>query len=103
MASVTIVLGRAKSKYAENNDPMPVPNAAYDLQQDMTSSGTSQATTITATDKRQFWSVTATGGDIRVLFATAPVVTAATGWKVLDGQTREFGAEVGQKAAIIDA
>lgn len=103
MATVTIVLGKATSKFGENNDPMPIPNAAYDEQQDITSSAASQPTTIVADDKRQYWSVTASGGNVRVVAGAAPTATATTGWLVIDGQTREFGAVLGQKLAIIDA
>lgn len=70
--------------------------------EDITSSGTSQATTATAStgDAAQ---VTVTGGAVRVAFGPSPTATATDAILILDGQTREFGGlQSGDKCAVID-
>jgi hypothetical protein len=49
-----------------------------------------------------FWSVTASGGNVWVLFGSNPTAVAESGYLILDGQTREFGAKSSQKVAVID-
>lgn len=73
----------------------------------ITSSASSQDSGLTATYETgtNYWSITASGGDVSVLFgATLPTATAATGWLITDGQTREFLISPNAlKCAVIDA
>lgn len=83
-----------------------LPDAEPYAQQDITSSGSSQATTIACPSGAEglyAWSVTSYGGAVRLTAGAAPTATAATGWIVPDGQTREFAAKGGQKLAVINA
>lgn len=72
----------------------------------ITSSGVSQATTITAgtlMGQDEFWVVTASGGPIWVTFAAVPVAAAGVSWLVPDGVTLWLRATPGNKAAVVDA
>lgn len=74
--------------------------------QTITSSASSQATTITATTPSgadEFWGVTSVGGNVWVTFAAVPVAAVGTTWLCPDGETVWFRATPGYKAAVIDA
>lgn len=47
--------------------------------------------------------VTASGGNVYVAFAAAPVATSGKRRLVLDGQTRTFQVQALHKAAVVDA
>lgn len=69
--------------------------------ENITSSGTSQQTTITA-QTHDAAQITVTGGAVRVAFGPNPTAVAAS-ILILDGQTREFGGlSNGDKCAVID-
>lgn len=109
MAKVDIIIAGCSGQGAGGR-PLPVPDPVPVLHEVKTSSGTSSPTTGAAageagTKTNQVWVITVSGGDVRVKFGAAPVAADAAdgGWLVLDGQTREFTALGGHKAAVIDA
>lgn len=102
MATVNIVLTSARTKQT-GGDLMPVADAEYAAQADITSSGSSQQANITASNNQQAWVITAAGGNVRVAFGANPTAAAGAGWLIVDGQTRDFGARHGQKVAVINA
>ena len=76
----------------------PIPDATGTI----TTSGTSQATTITSNGS--YARISAVGGVIRYAVGAAPVAVAGSGDWVLDGQTVDIGPlNVGDKIAVIDA
>lgn len=106
MATVDIAIAAAQTRGANGGtlpvyDPVPVDT---DL---ITSSGTSQQTdfTVPAGSYGLVWCFTVTGGNVRVKFGDNPTAVAAEdgGWLILDGQTRDFAATAGHKAAVITA
>jgi hypothetical protein len=106
MATVDIAIAAVQTRGSYGGtvpviDPVPVDT---DL---ITSSGTSQLTdfSVPAGTSGYVWVFTVTGGNVRVKFSDNPVAVAAEdgGWLILDGQTREFGATAGHKAAVITA
>lgn len=81
----------------------PVVAAHPRAKQLVTSSGTSQATTITA-QANEVCEITASGGPVWVAFGAAPTAAAGSDHLILDGQSRQFGMLIpGEKVAIIDA
>lgn len=76
----------------------PTPNATATI----TTSGTSQATTVSA-QEGDFIRVTASGGAIRIAIGAAPVALAGSGDWLLDGDTMDLGPlKYGDKIAVID-
>jgi hypothetical protein len=76
----------------------PIPDATATL----TTSGTSQATTITS--KGTYARISAVGGAIRYAVGPAPTALAGSGDWVLDGMTVDIGPlNIGDKIAVIDA
>ena len=67
-----------------------------------TSSGTSQATTATATADRNYVRVVASGGNVFLAFGTSPTAVTATGHLLIDGVPEVFFLENGFKVALID-
>ena len=97
MATVQITFGAAVDGVA------PVAAMQPAAAETITSSGTSQATTIT-TRRGQICSVTASGGNVWVTAAGTPTASAGTTHLVPDGATRDFGfLEDGWRIAVIDA
>lgn len=96
MATVNIVRTRIGAGVA-------VAAAAYIDQQNITSSGTSQATTNAADGDDQFWVVKVSGGDVYMAAGTSPTAVSGTGWLIKDGERLEFAASPSQKLAVIDA
>lgn len=85
-----------------------IPDSVPISKESKTTSGSSSATSIAVPGKgrgngRLFWSVTAVGGDVWVAFGATPVASAGNDWLIPAGSTREFAAEGGQKAAVINA
>lgn len=87
------------------NAVMPTPDSAAYGTDSITSSASSQQSSITVpSDGRQYyWVVTVSGGDVWVKFGDDPTAAAGDGWLVADTTTRDWSAHGGQKAAIIDA
>lgn len=86
-----------------NGDPMPIPDAAAVSREVITSSATSQQSTVTGI-VRGMWRVSANGGDVLLQFGDDPTVSASNfDDVVLDGTTVDFGARSGQLVAVIDA
>lgn len=96
MATVQITFGAAMDGIA------PVVAAVPRAAEDITSSGTSQASAITA-QRGEKCQITASGGAIWVKFGSAPTASAGNDHLITDGSTREFGfLETGWKVALID-
>lgn len=104
MAEVTIALSAYRINDLEGKAPaLPAEYHSVDVK---TSSGSTQQSSITAPyipGAILVWEVTASGGDVRVIFGDNPTATTTTGRRVVDGQTREFTGRPGQKMALIDA
>lgn len=107
-ATVNVVLStcNTESRWA---GAMPVANSIPQATGEVTSSGASQAITLTAvgtgrTSPRavsDVWCVTVTGGAINLAFNAD--ATTSTQWLVLDGQTRWFGVTAdGETINVID-
>lgn len=106
MATVHVCLAHVIARAA--GGPAPVVQSVPVGSDTVTSSGTSAQSSLTASPSgvagSQFWSVTATGGNVFVAFGSDPTAAADAGWLVLDGQTREFStSQTGEKIAIKDA
>lgn len=103
MAKAHCVIAQASTRAITGSVAKSVPVS----KETITTSGTSQATTIAtpaANGDAYVWQVTASGGNIWVKFAASPTASAGNDWLILDGQTREFGASVAaEKVAVIDA
>jgi hypothetical protein len=97
MATFHVSFGRAGDSGIE---VMPArPNAS----QAITTSGSSQASTITAKQGDQC-RVTVTGGNVYIAFGASPTAVSTTGYLLLDGDKDYFGAlNAGDKVAVIDA
>ena len=67
-----------------------------------TSSGTSQATTATATVDRNYVRVVASGGNVYLAFAASPTAVTGTGHLLIDGIPEIFFLENGFKVALIN-
>lgn len=80
----------------------PVAGAIPSGSEVISSTGTSQATTIAAGNNS---AVTITAdGPVWVAFGSSPVAAEGTDWLILAGQTRDFGRIApGSKVAVIDA
>lgn len=97
MATVHVAFARAM------DGPAPVIASRPASSQVITSSASSQATTITA-GNHEVCVVTATGGAVWVQIAGTPVAAAGSDWLIPDGTTREFGhVPPGSKVAVINA
>lgn len=96
MATVQVNFGTAMGAGAPAFPP------AVNAGQAITSSGTSQATTITARSG-DYAHVTAVGGAIMVEISNNPTAASGVTWIVADGETKLFGPlKDGDKVAIID-
>ena len=83
--------------------PAPVVAGVPEAKQTITSSGTTQSTTIAAAPGN-ICQITATGGNVWAAFGASPTAAAGSDHLIIDGQTREFGfLAPGYKVAIIDA
>lgn len=103
-AKVTVCLSPLSNRAATGATIQAPPAAVRADQVDITTSATSQATTIVA-QANEIWVVTVKGGDVRMAADVdeQPVALNNRGTKLLDGSTRPFTAEAGQKLAFIDA
>ncbi len=101
-AKVTVTLSALSNRAATGASIPAAPAAVRAQQADITTSGTSAATTIVA-EANELWVVTVKGGDVRMAAGEAPTALNNQGPKLLDGTTRPFTAEEGQKLAFIDA
>ncbi|MGB3830908.1 MAG: hypothetical protein WA975_03480 [Mesorhizobium sp.] len=106
MATLSVVIAQTYNPKRGYRDPVPAatPFAAEKI----TTSGTSQKSTIGSTGVYgafgSYWILTASGGDMWVKFGTDPTAAAGSQWLILDGQTREFAVDAdAQKVAVIDA
>lgn len=54
---------------------------------------------VEAVSDEQFWTISATDAAIRIDFRTP--VTATTGWLIHAGETRFFGARIGQSPSVV--
>lgn len=102
MATVAISLCVSNARVQQQPvvDDVPVATNAA-----ITSSGTSQASSITASQQGGadvFWCVTSVGGAVWVTFAAAPVAASGTTFLVADGATLWVRATPGNKCAVID-
>ena len=99
MAQVVVVFAKASAPGAWGHLPIIEPGGQSE---ELTSSGTSGATTITA-NAGDVARVTAANGNVWVKFGSAPTAVVADIHFVLSGQTLEFG-PLGKddKCAVID-
>lgn len=96
MATVQITFGAAMDGIA------PVAAAIPEAAEDLTSSASSQQSTITS-KRGQVCQITASGGAIWAKFGTNPTASAGNDHLIPDGSTREFGfLQDGYKVAILD-
>lgn len=103
MALVHITLSRVDDR-GDTGGSLPIVTSVPELAETITSSGTSQVSTIAA-DKadRRVWTITA-GGNVWVRFAETPVAASGVGQLVLAGQSRDFSVTAaGEKVAVKDA
>ena len=103
MATVNVVLTKVEGYDDSGRHVIPVPAADYKVQENFTSSGTSQATTAAAAGRDEVWCVTVSGGDVYVSVGSSPTAASGTGWLIKDGVTWQASAEADQKLALIDA
>lgn len=97
MATVHITFRQAMDGVA------PVVAAVPRAKESITSSGASQASTITA-QRGEKCQITVSGGDVYVAFGASPTASAGNDDLISAGSTREFGfLETGWKVALIDA
>ena len=101
-AKVTVTLSPLSNRAATGATIQAPPAAVRAQQADITTSSTSQPTAIVA-EVNEIWMVTVKGGDVRMAAGEAPAAVNNQGIKLLDGSTRPFTAEAGQKLAFIDA
>lgn len=98
MATAQVMFGRTPVT------GIPVASAGFSSNQVFTTSGTSQATTLAAKQGDSVVTVTVTGGNVYIKTGTAPTAVAdATSILILDGTTRDFGINLGDKLAVINA
>jgi hypothetical protein len=106
MATVAITLSAVSNKARSGlNAIVPIQDAEPYASAFATSSATSQQAAISpfAGEADQFWTITATGGDVWAAFGEDPVAAPGNQWLIASGTTREFAAKSGQVLAIIDA
>jgi len=105
MATVNIVLTTSKTRVTSGSNSVPIPASVAKAGQNITSSGTSQQSTITgAAAGKDMWVITATGGNVYLDFGADPTAAAGDKYLVVADQTREFGVSVNsEKVAVIDA
>lgn len=99
MASVNITLSKRDGGVLV----MPLTKARYDDQREMEPTSASQVPDIHADHDHGnalIWEISS-DVDIRVMFGEDPVVTMATGRRLFAGIPYTFGAERGQKVAVI--
>lgn len=107
MAAVHIAIGYSKGR-GVGGAQLPVRSSQAPRSEAFTSSSSSQATSLTATqaeiDQGALWFVTSTGGAIDVTSGTSPTATNANSHRVTDGATMELAISVvGEKLAFKDA
>jgi hypothetical protein len=99
MATVNIkffrpdLLGEAVATYSENSTV---------VNEVITSSGTSQETTGSATNGNTHIRVVATGGNVWLTFGEDPTAVTATGHLLIEGIPEVFAVPAGYKVAVID-
>jgi len=104
MATVHITLnGISNSGNAFTGVTQPVLDAIPAGKETITSSGTSQATTLAAANEFQFFEIVATGGNVWIKAGTAPTAAESDDRLVLDGERVHLAAKTGHKIAVIDA
>lgn len=97
MATVHVAFSEGNQQY------VPVAAKTPSGSEVITSSATSQATTITA-NNGEFVTITASGGNVWAKIGSSPTAASADEWLILDGQTRNFGpCAAGDTCAVIDA
>lgn len=95
MSTVSIIFGRV-------SDRNPVLSEAR-ASEVISSSGSNQASSGTATVSDEVIEVAVSGGAIWVTIAAAPVAVAGTTYLLPDGTTRHFACGFGDKVGVIDA
>lgn len=103
MAVVHVTIAGVRNN-SRGGESMPVADSVPYAAEDLTSSGTSAASTISApsvNSESMFWVVTALG-DVWVKFGATPTAAAGEDWLVPAGTSREFTAVAGHKIAVID-
>lgn len=111
MATVSIKLVRCSGKASTGlldgaSAFMPVPESIPQEEEEITSAGTHEVTTIASSANYiyEFWDITVSGGAVRMVAGTTPEATDSTGWLLLDGSNRQFSVSVAsEKLSIIDA
>lgn len=100
MALVHVTLANVQDR-AQTGSTLPIPAAADDGADTLTSSGTSQLASLTAAEG-QVW-VIATTGNIWVKFGSGTPLAATDSGFMLTAGVHHFGADASQKVAIKDA
>lgn len=96
MATAHIAFGGAMSAGA------PVFPTKPRAAESITTSGTTQSTTIEA-NQGEYAHITASGGSIFIAIGETPTAASGSGWLVSDGETRTCGVlKQGEKVAVID-
>lgn len=104
MATVHIALCNVTANARIVTSTMPVPESVTVGSDTITSSGTSQQSSVVASRVGQFWTVAVTGGNVYVCFGADPTAATDAGHLLLDGQTRAFSVTAAsEKVAIKDA
>ena len=104
MATLSVVVAQTYNTLTGYKGP--VPSATALDAESITTSGSSQQSTLSTSGATYgaFWVLTASGGNVWVKFGANPTAAAGDEWLILDGQTREFGVDgYTQKVAVIDA
>jgi hypothetical protein len=107
MAQVEVLLLKVGGN-GFRGDEVPVFSSEPVLHEVLTSSGSNAVTSgevPTGGIEQLVWQVKAIGGAVRVKFGADPVAanSAGGGFHLDDGQTQEWAAVAGHKAAVIDA
>lgn len=105
MATVNIVLTTSKTRVTSGSNSVPIPASVAKAGENITSSASSQQSTITgAAAGKDMWVITVISGNVYLDFGSNPTAAAGDKYLVVANQTREFGVSVnGEKVAIIDA
>lgn len=83
---------------------LPVPVGTEKAAQTITTTGSSQKSTIAALAVTDVWTVTARDGDVWAKFGPDPTAVLGEGHLILAGSTRDFAvSSVGEKIALKDA
>ena len=98
MSKFDIYLSRSGTN-AISGASLPISLADIEGHYNADATATALAVPVEAVSDEQFWTVTATDAAIRVDFRTP--VTATTGWLVHAGETRYFGARIGQSPSVL--